>query len=52
MSDWGKYILTISKDGKIVKTVNYTNMSGTAMMDESFYWRMKYPVADGYTIDW
>jgi hypothetical protein len=52
MSEWGRYTLTISKNGKVFKTIEYENMSGNAMMDESFYWRQKYPSEKGYTIDW
>jgi len=52
MTEWGRYTLTISKDGEIVKTVEYHNMSGTAMMDEAFSWRLQYPPVFGYTIDW
>jgi len=52
MANWGEYTLMICKNGKVIKTVKYTGMSGTAMMDESFYWRMKYPQEEGYTIDW
>lgn len=49
---WGTYTLTITKDGKAVKTVEYTKMSGHAMMDAAFYWRSLYPEKDGYTVDW
>ena len=49
---WGTYTLTITKDGKVVKTVEYTKMSGHAMMDAAFYWRNQYPEKDGYTVDW
>ena len=48
----GTYTLTITKDGKVVKTVEYTRMSGSAMMDEAFYWRRLFPETDGYKVDW
>lgn len=50
--EWGKYTLTISLNGKVIKTVEYKGMSGTAMMDESFHWRRQYPASKGYSIDW
>jgi hypothetical protein len=49
---WGTYTLTITKDGKAVKTVEYTKMSGHAMMDAAFYWRSLYPESEGYSVDW
>jgi len=54
MSDyvWGSYTLTVSKNGVLVKTVEYTGMSGAAMMDEAHYLRFQYPASDGFTIDW
>ena len=52
MSEWGRYTLTISKNGEVIKTIEYKNMSGTAMMDEAFVWRIEYPQHEGYTIDW
>lgn len=48
---WGTYTLTITKDGNVVKTVEYTKMSGHAMMDAAFYWRKQYPEKDGYKVD-
>ena len=52
MSEWGRYTLTISKNGKVIKTVEYENMSGNAMMDAAFSWRLQYPTSEGYTINW
>ena len=52
MYEWGKYTLTISKDGVIVRTIEYKGMSGNAMIDEAKYWHSVYPKEDGYTVDW
>ena len=49
---WGSYTLTVSQNGVVIKTVEYTRMSGTAMMDEAHYLRFQYPASDGFTIDW
>ena len=49
---WGSYTLTISQNGVVIKAIEYTRMSGTAMMDEAFMLRFQYPVSEGYTIDW
>ena len=49
---WGKYVLTVTKDGVVVKTIEYTGMSGTAMMEEEYMLRFQYPASEGYTIDW
>jgi hypothetical protein len=52
MSEWGRYTLTITKGTEVIKVVEYHNMSGTAMMDEAFSWRIKYPMSEGYAIEW
>lgn len=51
--EWGAYTLTITnKEGIVIKTIEYTRMSGTAMMDEAFSWRSRYKPSDGHKVDW
>ena len=53
MTDWGKYTLTIKdRSGNIVAEISYTGMSGSAMMDEAYAWRVVYPADEGYSVDW
>lgn len=52
MAKWGDYTLTITYKGEVVKELNYTGMSGTAMMDEAKFWRRQYPENEGYLINW
>ena len=49
---WGSYVVTISQNGSVIKTIEYNGMSGSAMMDEEYMLRFQYPVSDGYKIDW
>jgi len=50
--EWGTYTLTVSKNGKVIKKVEYTGMSGYAMHDAAFSWRNSYPEYKGYKVDW
>ena len=50
---WGHYILTITQsNGDVVKEIVYTGMSGTAMMEEEYILRFKYPASQGFKINW
>jgi len=51
-NEWGRYTLTVSKDGEVIIIKEYTGMSGTAMMDEAYSYRLEYPASDGYSVDW
>ena len=42
----------IKKNGEFVRCIQYTGMSGTAMMDVASEMRRKYPKEQGYTVDW
>lgn len=51
--EWGFYTVIVRKNGRIVKKIEYENMSGTAMMDEVKWLKSrKYPPSDGYEIEW
>ena len=41
--DFGEYRILIKKHGKFVRCIQYTGMSGTAMMDVASDMRRKYP---------
>ena len=49
---WGEYRIIIKKNGEFVRCIQYTGMSGTAMMDVASDMRRKYPKEKGYTVDW
>jgi hypothetical protein len=49
---WGVYTVTITQFDKVIKTIEYTRMSGTAMMEEEYMLRFQYPTSAGYKIDW
>jgi len=50
---WGEYLLVITdnESNKIVFSKRYTNMSGTAMMEEHKHYRRDYPMPK-YLIEW
>ena len=50
--DFGEYRILIKKNGEFVRCIQYTGMSGTAMMDVAYDLRKKYPKEQGYTVDW
>jgi hypothetical protein len=50
--DFGEYRVLVKKNGEFVRCIQYTGMSGTAMMDVAYDLRRKYPKEQGYTVDW
>ena len=50
--DYGEYRVLIEKDGKFHRCIQYTNMSGSAMMDIVPDLRKKYPTEEGYKVEW
>ena len=50
--DFGEYRIIIKKNGEFVRCIQYTGMSGTAMMDVAYDLRRQYPKEQGYTVDW
>lgn len=48
-----EYVVNVYKDGEFVLAYRYTGYSGNAMMEEVKYLReSKYPIAEGYTLEW
>ena len=50
--DFGEYRVTIEKHGEFYRCIQYSNMSGTAMMDIVPSLRKKYPSTEGYKVSW
>ena len=50
--EYGEYRVLIEKDGKFHRCIQYTNMSGTAMMNIVPDLRKKYPTEEGYKVEW
>jgi len=50
--EWGAYCVTISKNGEFVRHIEYSDMSGSAMMDVAYALKRQYPKEQGYKVDW
>ena len=50
--EWGAYRVTVSKNGEIVRHIEYSNMSGSAMSDAVYSLKRQYPKEQGYKVDW
>ena len=50
--EWGEERVMIHKNGEFVRCIQYTDMSGSAMMDVTFALKRQYPKEQGYTVDW
>ena len=49
--DFGEYRVVIKKDGELVRCIQYSGMSGTAMMDVRYDLKRQYPKEKGYTVE-
>ena len=48
-----EYVVNVYKKGWFILAYRYTGYSGNAMMEEVKYLReSKYPIAEGYTLEW
>ena len=50
--DFGEYRVLVKKNGEFVRCIQYTGMSGTAMMDIMPDIRKEFPIEKGYKVDW
>ena len=50
--DFGEYRVLIEKDGIFHRCIQFTEMSGTAMMDIVPDLRKKYPSSKGFKLTW
>lgn len=49
--DFGEYRVLIKKNGELVRCIQYSGMSGTAMMDVRYDLKRQYPKEKGYTVE-